>query len=187
MLNKLTTLLQSNSLYIEKELKDFDDTTCPHSNLKFIAFDEVKDNVCKIFGIPKNYSSVDLVFLNNSKNTIYLIEMKRFDSTGSLSLRDFIEERMKCMSKKTIETMFVLLIIMGYYNIEKSFYHYFLNKRTLKIKSCILTNMSDVEYVTYNLAYQDKFNITLSGKNTNCMESEIKIINCNSLPVFINS
>jgi len=110
--------------------------------------------------------SVDVMYLSPTENTLYLIEMKRYDPALSVKTAD---ERLKSLQNKVLDSIFILLSITGYLNIDKGFYPFFLNPNQLKVKCILLTDLDDKYLLPLMLANLDKLRINLSRRISDTM------------------
>jgi len=179
MLADFIAFLKANSYYHEKEIKDISSTCCPTSTVKVLDFDRVKDDFSKLIGLKdhEKLKSMDTIFFSVHNDILYLIEMKRYDPVNStLSVQDFVNQYLTKLPNKMMDTIFILLSIMGYFGITKAFYSYFLNPDKLNIHSFLLTDLPDRDLLPLTLANLDKLNISLTRR----VNSEIFSLNCNS-------
>jgi hypothetical protein len=177
MLAVLKKHLLDNSYFFEKELGVIPHSSCPTSIIRVLDFDAVKDR----FSVELRMSSlksVDAIYFSNTRDEIYLIEMKRYVAGGLHSCVDYVKSHLgpNGLPNKIIDSIFILLGIMGYYQIDKSFYSFFLDPSKLKIKCLLLVDFSSSDLLALTLASQHKHNISLTKK----VESEIGVINCSA-------
>jgi len=174
MQKKLLDLIKLKVNHSEKELKQICSSCCPNVSFRVIDFDLVKDKFSETLLIKAcdRLNSVDAIMFKTDE--LYLIEMKKYDSTGSLKLDDFIKNRILKFHKKIVDTVFILLGLIGYYDMDKDFYTYFLNPSKLKIKPILLCNFSSQDFTKADIILLPFKNISI----TNRIDSNILFMTC---------
>lgn len=182
MLSKLLDLLRKEFIKSDKELKTISTSCCSNISTRAIDFDQVKDRFSEVLQINKvnMLKSVDALVLKN--DTLYLIEMKKYDSTGSLTLEEFTLNRFEKFKNKIIDSIFILWGLVGYYNIDKNFYSYFLDPTKLKIKTVFLCNYSAQDYLKINTLLLPFKEISI----TNRVDKNIKFLTCELFYANVN-
>lgn len=178
----------------EKELSRIKYTCCYDIQIEVFDFDKITERICTNLGISL-LRSVDALYLSCKNNTLFLMEMKRYSDT--ISLKDFIikhfftdicEEGItirknngECTSK-IIDSIYILLYIIGNSNLGEDFYKYFMNPTKLKIAPLLVINLEDEDYVSMAMASLDKVDISITKR----IEGYVEIINCSNLHKLLN-
>ena len=174
MIDELASLLKKKYNH-RLMLRDAPDTCCQECDLEVHNFDEVKK---AFFGelMIEGYSlkSVDFIYIPTQRDELHLIEMKRKPAT--VGCRDFVRQHLEfgAFRAKCVDSLFVILGLVGFNGTAKTFYNYFFNRKKLKIRSFFLSNFTDEEFLNITLASLENLNITL----TNQIDPEITILNC---------
>jgi len=162
-LNRFINLLIKHSYHHEDEIQNIASTCC-HSTVRVIDFDRIKDSFFVVLGIPKKLKSVDCIKVSAANDTLYFIEMKSYTPGGTLTLNNWFVDRLECIPKKIIDSMFIILSFIGYYSSSKCLYKYFLNIDKLKTESIFLTDLTSTQLLSLTLAHQDKLGISLTKR-----------------------
>lgn len=188
MLHLLETLLKNKALHIEEEIGKIAHSCCNTSKVKVLDFDKIKDEFCNTLNVKSPLKSVDAIYLSKTQNVIYLIEMKNYSTSGVISginmtCEEFINFHFgkNSIGNKIIDSIFIIFGLMGYHNISKTFYPFFLDEQKLKIKTFFLTNFNHSDIVSLSLATLDKQRIGLTKR----IEGETLIINCDGFETLM--
>jgi hypothetical protein len=160
MIQIFIDFLKNHSYYFESELKDVQHTCC-QSTIKVVDFDKVKDEFSKELGISYKLKSVDVLYLSKTTDTIYFIEMKRKDPTNTKVCAEFVRDRLHDLKPKLIDSLLIISSLIGYFQIDRAFYSFFLDPSKLKTKSILLTDISNQDLVTITLSQLHMLNINL--------------------------
>ncbi len=190
MIEKFQILFKTKFKSHEKEIKDIPLTCCANSNLMVFSYDEIKSEFCRSIGISENnmLKSVDAIYFSIKTEELYLIEMKGFGKAGHASVTDckkFIKKHFRPFGipNKIIDSIFLFNSIMGFYNIDKDCYKYFVDQSGIKIKTVLLSNFSNQEILDLTLLSLHKQKITLTKR----IDGEIGILNCDTFANYLRS
>ncbi len=172
--------------YVVQELKHIPCTCCSNSSLNVLDFDKIKDDLSMKLGIndANKLQSMDAILLKGKK--LSLVEMKSYRNYSSnptnsgKTIQDFINHYLSPseIPSKKVDTLLLLLGVLGYYKAPKHLFNFLLNKSGAEIKSFFLTDATAVEMTRLVLA---TLPITVSTKR---VHAAISIINCNDLGRF---
>lgn len=177
MITALETLLKNNNLYHEQELRYIPKSCCNGLAIKFLDFDRIKDDFSKTIqsGIFK-LRSVDALFLSHKTNTILMVEMKKYNSNGTLSASQYLKQYFldKSVPTKFVDSLILLLSICGFYGAHQSVYSHLLNPQLVTINKILLVNLTAMDYSTLMLASLNQQNISLTKR----LDGPVKIVRC---------
>jgi len=176
MLNIFNKILKDNGLYLNKELRRIPSTCCSNLTTDVLDFDLIKDTFYTNIGLSQNdkLKSADVLKIIPSQNKIVLIEMKKYDITGGYSIVEFIKNRIDGFQNKIIDSVFIILGIVGFYNIDPAFYNYFFNPTDFKIKAVFVSNISYKAYVAADIASLPSHKISISRR----IDNNISFLTC---------
>jgi hypothetical protein len=165
---------------------------CKSVNIKVIDFDKMKEEFCQKIGIKHYPKSVDAVFLPKSKDEIYFIEMSSFRDystrTGKIGITEVIKYIKKDLKgfglpNKIIDSIFIVLGIAGYYNVNKNFYSYFLDRTKLKVKTLYVLDLNYRETTLLRRLNRHQMAIKLTKR----IEGDINIMSCHQFNTHFKS
>jgi hypothetical protein len=180
MIEKFEELFRNNYSSHEKLICSIPLSCCSCTDISVFSFDEIKTDFYLTLGIPESrmLKSVDAIYFSPKTEELYLIEMKGFGKAGSASITEckrFIKKHFKPFNlpNKIIDSIFIINTIMGYFDIDKDCYQYFLDQNGIKIKSILLSNFSNQEILDLTLLSLHKQKISLTKR----IVGEIGILN----------
>ncbi len=104
-----------------------------------------------------------------------MFDMKRYNPLSGLTEIEYVGQVLKKMPNKIIDSMYILLALMGYYGLAKEHYPMLLHPKKLKIFPYMVVNLkSSQEILNVSLALQNELRISLSKR----IEENIMLINC---------
>ena len=182
---KFIQLLKDKGIHSECELKNHPDTCCSNITTKVFDFDKTKELFYKEIGLSSSCycGSVDALYLSKDKSKLFLIEMKKKNSSKSIG--EYISDYFKAdkVPKQFIESIMLMLSIGGYYRLESKFYNYVLDSSKTRMKAIFLSNCTDRELNILTIAslHERTFDYTkvITGK--------VGIYNCQSIQNFFNN
>jgi hypothetical protein len=146
--------------------------SCCSSSFQVIEFDDVKDNFCTAFSIPNHAKlcSADCLHIDPVKRIICFIEMKsaaRFISEAQrtystysefeAALDEWVKSKASSLRLKISDSIFLITAALGKYAPCATDISDILNKADVKIKYVALLDITEKEFIDYNL-------ITLANK-----------------------
>jgi hypothetical protein len=181
MIDKFKELFKNKYPTFEKEIRNIPQSCCTTSEISVFSFDEIKTDFYSSVGLSHSnmLKSVDALFFAESTEELYLIEMKGFGKAGTATLSEckrFIKKHFQPsnLPNKIIDTVYLIASIIGFYDIDKSCYKYFVDQKGIKIKTVLLSNFTNQELLDLNLATLHNQNISLTKR----IVGEIGILNC---------
>jgi hypothetical protein len=164
-----------------KERVDRIPNTCCPINLRVTDFDKVKDEFSKIFGIvgTNKLSSVDAITLDKNNN-LCLLEMKGYNWKNSKNKVDVIMQKILDSIPKFVDSVYLLICVLGYYDIPQKWYHIVVHTKKIKITPYLVIDCSYQDLVNLQRAAAPQLNQKLSSRITH----PIQLINCQELERF---
>lgn len=180
MLQDFEDFLATHSLKLTDTLGNLPHSCCSADTNQVIDFDKVKDEFCRRLGMTNIVlKSVDALYFNKQRDTLFLIEMKAFDAGGGLDCETFINQHFGDygVHNKIVDSLHMIFGILGYHAAPQPLYGYFLDPSKLKVRTILLVNLTPVDMLSISLATLDKQKITLSRR----IEGETIITNCGNI------
>lgn len=162
-------------LNYKKRVYEIPDTCC-HCDIKLVDFDMVKDKFTEILKIDEGHKlrSVDAIGLLK-KHTLCLIEMKGHDGETDKSI--FVKQKITETIPKFVDSIFILISILGYFKAKRKRYYTILHPKQLKISPYLVVNYEAKDLVPIRFALQGELNIKMSSR----IQTPIQLINCEGL------
>ncbi|RYY54635.1 MAG: hypothetical protein EOO09_13540 [Chitinophagaceae bacterium] len=184
MLQDFQNLLTANGFYFVDSLGNIQHSCCVTSTVKVIDFDKVKDEYCKLLGIPQ-LKSVDALFLAKSINSLFLIEMKSFNPALTKTAAQFIIDHFSTrgMPAKIVDSLILITSMIGVFNAPRALHSALLDANQIKVKTILLVDLNAVDMVSITLATLDKYNIGI----VNRIEPDTAVMNCPQFEALIAS
>jgi|GEM_PF-3760653 len=153
---KFFQLLKKKGHFHECQLSLHPDKCCDGVTATVLNFDSIKNSFCQELNIAR-LGSVDALYLSQDKKKLFLIEMKHKNSTKTI--QKWVTNQLSPgeIQKQIIESIFLILGIIGWNKGRKEFYTYFLDNRDVKIDAVFVCNCSLRELVglqQMNLSYR---------------------------------
>ena len=179
MPERFIQLLKDKNIFYGCELKDHPDTCCSKITTDVLNFDKTKELFCNEIKIG-HCCSVDALYLSMDKSKLYLIEMKKKNSTKNIN--DYIANYFKTKEtpKKIIESIILILGIIGYYDIGKTFYNYILDKNKVRMKAIFLCDCTERELTLLTISSLDQRDFN----HTDIINGKVGVYNCQSIQTF---
>lgn len=171
MHNELIDILKNRGLYLQSTIKDLDNSPCSQNGNSAIDFLALKD---KYYGERrmKSPKSVNGLYFTPDEELLFIQPMwyNQNDSSDDF-LKKFSEHKMINKVEASVE---ILDDVVGYYGYHEDFETYLRKKNIDKIKTIILIDLPDGEYLNLRLTFGDELNI---GTN-NHVTDDIIIMTC---------
>jgi|GEM_PF-4088905 len=167
----------STPYYFMEPVKDIKHSCFKNCELRVLDFDKVKDTFTKDIGIQEECKlcSVDGIFFDQRNNSLCIFDMKRFNSFYELTAETYLLNELRDMSKKIVDSLYLLCALLGYYGIEKNNYYTILHPTQLRIKPYLVVNVkSSQDIIMLRMALQNELKISLSRR----IEKNINLISC---------
>ena len=197
----------------ETPLGEIPECCCPNCKTPVINFDAVKDFFCtkKKYALP-SLSSVDYIYFDERRSTLYLLECKDFQQYKKFNqdrefrkklrhnigltqqqlieafTRDFFINMEVDLTNKVTDSYALLLAIVGEhaekFSNDLSRFSCLLNRNILKIKYFIITNLNDQDYEIARISNLENYNEFMSYRKFRFL-SKIAIIAANEFDELI--
>ena len=175
MLQILEDILINNNLFIEVSSGNLKHSSCPSTTINVLDFEEIKKKFCDKIGLPNaQCCSCDALLISKKKDEMNLIEMKRI--SANITDECFIEQQGPIIANQFIDSILLILSLVGYYKIDEQFYSYFFNRARFKKKYWLLSNFSNDQLITSTLINFNRLGIAVATKGF--YKEEIGIISC---------
>ena len=176
MFSDLKKLLNSENHYFETEIKNLRNSCCIECLIKVVDLNETKANFCKKIKINEPPTVNALLF--SSSNELHFIQtIDYYQISSSVPVQNLNTELANGDIQNKIEgTLSLLSDMISHYQVSKDFDAFFAQPSPprKKIKTYLLTGMSDRDYLTIRIGNLDKLNI----KTNHPVLGETKIISC---------
>ncbi len=160
MFSDLKTLLQSNNFYNTVELKQIHKSTCEQCTINVLDFNSFKALLFQ--GSGNTPPAMNAITFDQSNKLFFIATESFYSMTGGITLLDFGKNIINGdLSRKmdgTIETLSKFLLSINFS--PDNFLSFFKSKGREKIKTLILTDMSDRDFTNFRLSTIDLLNIS---------------------------
>jgi hypothetical protein len=190
MLDKLQKLLNDNALLIEDSVGNIENDSFKGIKVTVINFEKIIEIFSTTLKMGNRLKCVDAIKFNNASNTLFLIEWtsyKKCSKHFKTTFECFLDKQYNYeLINKAVDSIFMFLGLIGFYDIHKDFFGYFLDtqegKNKLKVKTVLLSDVDDMELSALDLTTLEKQNISLTKR----ISSPIIISNSSSFSQDFN-
>jgi hypothetical protein len=193
MLGELEKLFESKFATCKQEVKHIPKSCCNAIDKIEFHFDDVTKEFFKTVKVGDLLKSVDVIHFASKNNELLFFEMIGFRDyaarTGKNTNKDcleFVRNQLTGVDNvrhKLIHSIFTIVKIIDYYEMDKTFYSYFFDKRRLRIKSYIVLDLTYDEYIFIEFSCLDK----LQKHKKNRIEGMVNILNCPGFLTKLNT
>ena len=147
--------------------------SCCYNNIEVVNFDKVKDKFTEIvhIGEGNKLKSVDAIKIHK-KNDLCLTEFKGHGGQGNKL--SFTKDKINETIPKIVDSVCVLIAILGYFKAKRKWYYTILHPKELKITPYLVLNYEAKDLIPIKLALQAELNFRISAR----IETPIHLINC---------
>jgi len=155
-------------------------------------FDKIKDYFCEELAMSP-LTSVDSIYLDEQRNTIYFLEMKDLqkyrqhkkqqDLTEQQFIEKFFTDKQQSLANKAIDSYVLILAMVGCsekFSGGLGHFSYLLNNKKLRIKYFVIVNMSERDYVIYGIS-----SLSMNYSKFRFL-NEVKIVRADDIDNLIN-
>jgi hypothetical protein len=185
MIHELQAFLKVNYGEFEKRIGQIPRTCCSSSSVVAFSFDEITKHFQSEINAVNRLKSMDALLIFPEKSELCFVEMTSFVNYSNSKCKgtnrdclDFIikELRGRDLRDKVVHSIFTIIKIIDYFNLNKNLYTHLLDSKRTKINHYLVLDITDEQYIYIAFSCMDK----LERNRKNRIEGEINILSCDA-------